>query len=93
MEILSFYCACCGSIVYGMWNAAQQKKVKSQIVIYTDADLSTHLGQLMLLVESLLTQNKLAAIGSRRERNSVVIKKGAPEMGRFSTASAAANDN
>ncbi|UJH68796.1 glycosyltransferase [Allomuricauda sp. SCSIO 65647] len=66
-----------GSIVYGMWNAVQQKKVKNQIVIYTDADLSTHLGQLMLLVEPLLNENKLAAIGSRREKNSVVIKKGA----------------
>lgn len=65
-----------GSIVYGMWNAVQQKKVKDQIVIYTDADLSTHLGQVMLLVDPLLNQNKLAAIGSRREPHSVVIKKG-----------------
>ncbi len=66
-----------GSIVYGMWDAVQQTKVKNQIVVYTDADLSTHLGQLMLLVEPLLNQNTLAAIGSRRERKSVVIKKGA----------------
>ncbi len=65
-----------GSIVYGMWDAVQQKKVKDQIVIYTDADLSTHLGQVMLLVDPLLNQKKLAAIGSRRETHSVVIKKG-----------------
>ena len=65
-----------GSIVYGMWDAVQQNKTKNQIVIYTDADLSTHLGQLMLLVDPLLNQNKLAAIGSRREAKSVVIKKG-----------------
>ncbi len=65
-----------GSIAYGMWKAVQQKKIKNQIVTYTDADLSTHLGQLMLLVSPLLHQDKLAAIGSRREPNSVVIKKG-----------------
>lgn len=66
-----------GSIVYGMWKAVQQKKAKNQIVLYTDADLSTHLGQLMLLVEPLLNHGKLAAIGSRREQKSIVIKKGA----------------
>ena len=66
-----------GSIVYGMWDAIQHKKVNNHIVTYTDADLSTHLGQLMLLVEPLLNQNKLVAIGSRREKKSVVIKKGA----------------
>lgn len=65
-----------GSIVYGMWDAVQQKRSKDQIVIYTDADLSTHLGQLMLLVDPLLNQNKWVAIGSRREPDSVVIKKG-----------------
>ncbi len=65
-----------GSIVYGMWNAVQQNKTKNQIVIYTDADLSTHLGQVMLLVDPILNQNKLVAIGSRREPKSVVIKKG-----------------
>ncbi|MCA0153149.1 glycosyltransferase [Winogradskyella vincentii] len=65
-----------GSIVYGMWNAIQQKTTDNSIVIYTDADLSTHLGQLMLLVDPLLHQNKLVALGSRRESNSVVIKKG-----------------
>lgn len=65
-----------GSIVYGMWKAIQQDKKKNQIVIYTDADLSTHLGQVMLLVDPLLNQDKMVAIGSRREPNSVVIKKG-----------------
>lgn len=65
-----------GSIVYGMWDAIQQKKAKKHIVSYTDADLSTHLGQLMLLVAPLLNKKKLAALGSRREPNSIVIKKG-----------------
>ncbi len=65
-----------GSIIYGMWDAVQRHGTENHIVIFTDADLSTHLGQTMLLVNPVLTQNKLAAIGSRRERESVVIKKG-----------------
>ena len=65
-----------GSIIYGMWDAIKDKKVNNQIVMYTDADLSTHLGQLMLLVDPLLNKNKLVSIGSRREENSVVIKQG-----------------
>lgn len=65
-----------GSIIHGMWSAVQQKEGKNQIVVYTDADLSTHLGQLMLLVDPLVHGDKKVAIGSRREPNSVVIKKG-----------------
>ncbi len=65
-----------GSVVYGMWDAVQKHGTQNHIVIFTDADLSTHLGQTMLLVDPILHQNKLAAIGSRRERESVVIKKG-----------------
>ncbi|NNJ89567.1 MAG: glycosyltransferase [Eudoraea sp.] len=65
-----------GSIIYGMWDAVQQKKAGNHIVIYTDADLSTHLGQVMLLVDPLLNNDKLVAIGSRRAPKSVVIKKG-----------------
>ncbi len=66
-----------GSIVYGMWDAVLKSKRKNHIVVYTDADLSTHLGQLMLLLNPLLSSKYLAAIGSRREAKSVVIKKGA----------------
>ncbi|NNK89857.1 MAG: hypothetical protein HKO89_04550 [Saprospiraceae bacterium] len=66
-----------GSIVYGMWDAIKRKKNANHIVIYTDADLSTHLGQVMLLAEPLVNLDKMVAIGSRRETNSVVIKKGA----------------
>ena len=65
-----------GSIVYGMWDAVQESTNANQIVIFTDADLSTHLGQVMLLVHPLLKKEKLVAIGSRREPTSVVIKKG-----------------
>lgn len=65
-----------GSIVYGMWDAVQRSTSANHMVIYTDADLSTHLGQVMLLVQPLLKQDKLVAIGSRRKPTSVVIKKG-----------------
>ncbi len=66
-----------GSILYGMWNVAQDERNQKHIVVFTDADLSTHLGQLMLLVDPIVNDNKLAAIGSRREKESIVVKKGA----------------
>lgn len=65
-----------GSILYGMWDAALNNSEGNKIIVFTDADLSTHLGQLMLLIDPIINENMLSAIGSRREKNSVVIKKG-----------------
>ncbi|RLD55962.1 MAG: hypothetical protein DRJ05_12080 [Bacteroidetes bacterium] len=65
-----------GAIAYGMWDAIQHSSDKNHIVIFTDADLSTHLGQSGLLIHPLITQNKSVAIGSRREETSVVVKAG-----------------
>ena len=65
-----------GSIIYGMWHATQQEVEGEHIVVYTDADLSTHLGQVGLLIEPIVVGGKDAAIGSRREPDSVVVKKG-----------------
>ncbi len=65
-----------GSIVYGLWDAVQRRGRENHIVCFTDADLSTHLGQLGLLLHPIYKDEKLAAIGSRREKDSVVIKKG-----------------
>lgn len=65
-----------GSIAYGMWHAVQRSNDQEHIIVYTDADLSTHLGQTGLLLQPLLSENKQVAIGSRREANSIVIKKG-----------------
>lgn len=65
-----------GAIVYGMWDAIKRKEIDNHFVIYTDADLSTHLGQMGLLLKPLIHGEQLIAIGSRREKNSVVIKKG-----------------
>ncbi len=64
-----------GSILYGMWDAVQQKRSQKHIVVFTDADLSTHLGQLMLLANPIVHHNQLSAIGSRREKASVVVKE------------------
>ncbi len=65
-----------GSIAYGMWHAAKNTNHNNHIIIFTDADLSTHLGQIGLLLEPLLYNKKSVAIGSRREHKSVVIKQG-----------------
>ena len=64
-----------GSIALGMWVAAQTQR-KNHVIVFTDADLSTHLGQTGLLMEQILAEGFDVAIGSRREPNSVVIKKG-----------------
>ncbi len=64
-----------GAIEYGMWYAAE-KEINNHIIIYTDADLSTHLGQIGLLAEPVIKQKKYAAIASRREDASVILKKG-----------------
>ncbi len=64
-----------GSIQYGMWTAAQAER-DGHVVVFTDADLSTHLGQVGLLLDGIVNRGKAAAIGSRREDTSVVVKKG-----------------
>ena len=65
-----------GSIQYGMGVAAEDGE-PDHVVVFTDADLSTHLGQLGLLIAPILGGGFDAAIGSRREPLSVVIKGGA----------------
>ncbi len=64
-----------GSIQLGMWEGAA-RGLENHVVVFTDADLSTHLGQVGLLVQGILEAGADAAIGSRREPTSVVIKKG-----------------
>ena len=66
-----------GSIQYGMGVAAEEDRGRHHVIVFTDADLSTHLGQLGLLVNPILREGFDAAIGSRREPLSVVIKGGA----------------
>ncbi len=64
-----------GSILLGMWEAAQ-RDLPGQVVLFTDADLSTHLGQAGSLIVPILRGESVAAIGSRREPQSISIKTG-----------------
>ncbi len=65
-----------GSICYGLWEAGKHNFNGRHLIVYTDADLSTHLSQIGLLIEPILKNDHSAAIGSRREPTSVVIKQG-----------------
>ncbi|MCB0917983.1 MAG: hypothetical protein KDC39_05375 [Actinobacteria bacterium] len=64
-----------GGVEYGMWHASRQPR-PGHVIMFTDADLSTHLGQAGLLLGPIVEQGALAAIGSRREPESVVVKQG-----------------
>jgi len=65
-----------GSVLLGIHYAIKSaKNLNKTIVVYTDADISTHLGQIGYLIEDILKGKKMV-IGSRREGNSNVIKKG-----------------
>lgn len=64
-----------GAIEYGMWFASE-KNIENHIIIYTDADLSTNLGQIALLAEPIINKGKNVAIASRRKDTSVVLKEG-----------------
>jgi hypothetical protein len=64
-----------GSIEYGMSVAAGDGS-PDHVVVFTDADLSTHLGQVGLLLDPIIAHGFDVAIGSRRQPLSVVIKGG-----------------
>jgi len=62
-----------GAILYGL-RYAESLKRKNNIVLYTDADLSSHLGMSGLLIDPLVHQNKSLAIGSRREKTCFTLR-------------------
>ncbi len=64
-----------GSILLGMWEAASKPR-PGHMVLYTDADLSTHLGQAGSLMDPLARDEADVAIGSRREPTSISTKRG-----------------
>jgi len=64
-----------GAIQLGLWEAARVQR-PHHAVLFTDADLSTHLGQAGLLMAPILADGRDVAIGSRREPSSVVLKQG-----------------
>jgi hypothetical protein len=61
-----------GAIQLGMYEAVADLR-PAHIVVYTDADLSTHLGQIGLLAQ-VLADGADCAAGSRREPTSVSMK-------------------
>lgn len=65
-----------GSVEFGLWSATRRERPR-HVVAFTDADLSTHLGQLGLLLEPLWQGGRDVAAGSRRDRRSVAVKSGA----------------
>ncbi len=65
-----------GSVELGMWEAASADRGDGHVIVFTDADLSTHLGQCGLLIDAIAGDTPVA-IGSRRHPRSVVIKGGA----------------
>lgn len=65
-----------GAIAYGLWLAQQRNSSAQHYICYTDADLSTHLGQLGLLLEPLIQRRANVSCGSRREAHSIVLKGG-----------------
>lgn len=56
-----------GAILYGLRYATSSNR-PNNIILYTDADLSSHLGMSGLLMDVLVNKNKSLAIGSRREK-------------------------
>ena len=68
------------SVLLGLWMAAQEGQ-DDHVVVFTDTDLSTHLGQAGLLMYPILEEGRQVAIGSRREVTSIV-RKSASRSGR-----------
>lgn len=68
-----------GAVHYAMHSALEEfaasGKTCKHLVAYTDADLSTHLGQSGLLLKPLL-EGKVGGVGSRRHPYSVMVKTG-----------------
>jgi glycosyltransferase involved in cell wall biosynthesis len=62
-----------GAILYGLRYAASLKR-KNNIILYTDADLSSHLGMTGLLAEAIVKDHKSLAIGSRREKTCFTLR-------------------
>jgi glycosyltransferase involved in cell wall biosynthesis len=62
-----------GAILYGLRYASSLKR-DNNIILYTDADLSSHLGMSGLLAEAIVCQNRSLAIGSRREKTSFTLR-------------------
>ena len=65
-----------GSVLLGMCEAASDDQDPNHVVLFTDADLSTHLGQCARLAAPILLDGKDVCIANRRDGRSVVVKEG-----------------
>ena len=65
-----------GSVLLGMSEAAAADPSPNHVVLFTDADLSTHLGQCARLAAPILLDGKDVCIANRRDAHSVVVKEG-----------------
>lgn len=61
-----------GAIVLGCKQALEDD---AEVVVYTDADNSVHLGQLGLLLKPYLMENKQVALGNRKHPESILVKQ------------------
>ncbi|OLQ93514.1 glycosyltransferase [Vibrio panuliri] len=61
-----------GAIILGCERALA---ANADAVIYTDADNSVHLGQIGLLLEPFVTQNKQVVLGNRKHPDSILVKQ------------------
>lgn len=60
-----------GSIYYGLWHAYKNShkiapQAKHHLVLYTDADLSAHLGQIGIALDKIINQGYKLSFGSRK---------------------------
>jgi hypothetical protein len=69
-----------GAIQYGLWEALHQPRRQSElIVLYTDADLSTNIGQAGLLIKCLADSNTMCALGSRYDPGGIYCTPQGPQ--------------
>ena len=69
-----------GAIQYGLWEAVHQPRKQTElIVLYTDADLSTNIGQAGLLIKRLSNNNTMCALGSRYDPGGIYCTPKGPQ--------------
>ncbi|MGV2987126.1 glycosyltransferase [Vibrio sp. E150_011] len=61
-----------GAIILGCMNALENN---ADVVVYTDADNSVHLGQLGLLLRPYLNEGKQVVLGNRKHPDSILVKQ------------------
>lgn len=68
-----------GAVHLGLWEASE-RRVDDQVILYTDADLSSHMGQAGLLIDALDRPGTRIASGCRRDHSSIVAKESGRDL-------------